>query len=73
MDTKQSIHSPLQEKAKVGIEISPGIFVINKGKFLRTQFIGIKSKSKIVRNASKILLMEYALKTGEDIDIPDDI
>ena len=70
MDSGKTVHAPIAQKSKTGLEISPGVFVVNKGKFLTTQLNGLKSKSKIVRNASRLALIAYSLKTGEEIVIP---
>lgn len=67
MEEKQLIAS----KKEYGLEITRGVFVVNHVKFVRTEITRLKSKSKIVREASKVLLQAYMLKTGIDIPMCD--
>lgn len=69
MEEKQLI-APKRER---GLEITPGVFVMNESRFLITEITRLKSKSKIVRESSKLLLQAYMLKTGNNIVLPDDI
>jgi hypothetical protein len=66
------MESLIENKNYLGLEILPGQFVMDRHKFLISQYLGLKSKSKMVRNASRHLLLAYSLTTGEEISFPEE-